>query len=156
MKPIAHLRSRLSRATAFARTEHGVVVLALGAISLHVVDDNYLQPAPGTSPLDHLASGLVPVAIFAAIAALYPRLRAGLRAATAMTLGAIGVAFGVPGRLLRPGRERLGRPLHGAALDPRGLVLILTAPVTLWKARRTGGSRRRRYLRRSLSTASPR
>ena len=33
-----------------------------------------------------------------------------------------------------------------------GLVLILSAPVTLWKARRTGGSRRRRYLRRSLST----
>jgi hypothetical protein len=44
MKPIAHL---LARATAFARTEHGVVVLALGAIGLHVVDDNYLQPAPG-------------------------------------------------------------------------------------------------------------
>ena len=33
-----------------------------------------------------------------------------------------------------------------------GAVLLLSAPVTLWKARRSGGSRRRRYLRRALAT----
>ena len=56
-------RARLARLRAFARTEHGVVVLALGVVGLHIADDNYLQPAAGTSPADHLASGLIPLAI---------------------------------------------------------------------------------------------
>ena len=86
-----------TRAISFARSEDGVVSIALAVIGLHVVDDNYLQPAPGTSPADHLLSGLVPVAILAAVAAFYPWLRAGLRAATAMTIGSIGVALGAPG-----------------------------------------------------------
>ena len=56
-------RGVVERAADFVRTEHGVVTLALAAIGLHVVDDNYLQPAPGTSAGDHLASGLIPVAV---------------------------------------------------------------------------------------------
>jgi hypothetical protein len=56
-------------------------------------------PPAGTRHLggDHLASGLVPIAILVAVAAIYPRLRAGARAATAMTLGAIGITIGVTG-----------------------------------------------------------
>ena len=50
-----------------------------------------------------------------------------------------------------------GRPQnhpHGRA--GAGALILLTIPVTLWKARRTGGSRRRRYLRRGLTiTAAP-
>ena len=61
----------------FARTERGIVTIALGAIALHIADDNYLQPEPGTSPLDHLASGLIPIGLLAAVAVLYPRVRAG-------------------------------------------------------------------------------
>jgi hypothetical protein len=33
-------------------------VVALGAIALHVVDDSFVQPQPGTSAGDHLVSGL--------------------------------------------------------------------------------------------------
>ena len=149
MKPLARL---LARATAFARTERGVVVLALGAIGLHVVDDNYLQPAPGTSPLDHLTSGLVPVAVLAGLAALYPRLRAGVRAASAMTFGAIGVALGAPGVYYLLDGSASGDHYTGLLAILAGLALFVSGPVTLWKARRTGGSRRRRYLRRSLVT----
>src|SRR5688500_5235970 len=90
-------RGGLTRAAAFARTEIGVVRLALGAIALHLVDENYLQPQPGTSGADHLASGLIPVAILLGVAAAYPRLPAWLRAATAMTFGALGIAVGFPG-----------------------------------------------------------
>ena len=54
----SHVRTLLARAARYARTERGIVTLALGAIGLHVADDNYLQPEPGTSPLEHLASGL--------------------------------------------------------------------------------------------------
>src|SRR5215210_7584216 len=86
-----------TRAATFARSECGIVVLALAVVALHVADDNFVQRAPGTSAGDHLASGLVPLAVLVAAAALYPRLRAAFRAGLAMTLGAVGIAFGVPG-----------------------------------------------------------
>jgi hypothetical protein len=58
-------------------TEPVIARLALGVIALHVVDDNFLQPEPGTSGADHLVSGLVPMALLALIAAAYGRARAG-------------------------------------------------------------------------------
>ena len=79
------------------RREYTLFLLATGAVGLHIVDDNFLQPEPGTSAGDHLASGLVPIAVIAVVAAAYPRLRAGVRATTAMTLGAIAITVGVPG-----------------------------------------------------------
>ena len=141
----------LTRASSFIRTEYGVVSIALAAVGLHVVDDNYLQPAPGTSAGEHLTSGLVPLAILASVAALYPRLRAGLRATTAATLGAIGIALGAPGVYYVLDGSASGDHYTGLLAIPAGLALLATGPVTLWKARRTGGSRRRRYLRRSLT-----
>ena len=77
--------------------EYRLFLLATGLVGLHIADDNYLQPEPGTSAGDHLASGLVPLGILAAVAYLYPRLRAGARAYTSMTLGALAVIVGVPG-----------------------------------------------------------
>ena len=47
---------RLSRETL-------LFLLALGVIALHVIDDHYLQPEPGTAAGDHLVSGLVPLAV---------------------------------------------------------------------------------------------
>ncbi|HEX5780293.1 MAG TPA: hypothetical protein VFX80_00150, partial [Solirubrobacteraceae bacterium] len=90
-------RLGLARLGALVLSETGRVRLALGLVALHVADDNYLRPEPGTSPGDHLASGLVPIAVLAAVAYLYPHLRAGARAATAMTFGALAIAIGVPG-----------------------------------------------------------
>jgi uncharacterized protein len=147
-------RSKVFQLLAFARTERGVVTLALGAIGLHVVDDNFLQPARGTSPLDHLASGLIPLAILAAIAAGYPLLRAGLRATTAMTFGALGVAVGIPGAYFLAKGAASGDHYTGLLAIAAGLVLIATGPVVLWKNRRRDGSRRRRYLGRLATTAT--
>lgn len=131
-----------------------MVVLALAAIGLHVLDDNYVQPQPGTSPGDHLASGLVPVAVLALVAALYPRLPPALRAGVAMTLGAIGIAFGVPGAYYLLHGSASGDHYSGLLAMVAGVVLLVSGPVTLWKARRTDGSRRRRYVRRALATAT--
>ena len=64
------------------------------AIALHVVDDAFVQPQPGTSASDHLVSGLVPLAFLALAAWAYPRLRAGHRGALALALGALGFAVG--------------------------------------------------------------
>ena len=53
--------------------------VALGLIALHVVDDAFLQPEPGTSASDHLVSGLVPLALLAWVAVAYGHARAGVR-----------------------------------------------------------------------------
>jgi pimeloyl-ACP methyl ester carboxylesterase len=146
-------RAALARLGAFVRTEYGVVLAALGAIGLHIADDNFLQPEPGTSAGDHLASGLVPLAVLGAVAVTYPHLRAGVRAVTAMTLGAIGITVGVPGAYYLVDGSASGDHYTGLLALLAGAVLLVTGPVVLWKSRRTGGSRRRRYLRRSLMVA---
>lgn len=137
---------------AFARSESGIVRLALAAVALHILDDNYIQPQPGTSAGDHLASGLIPVGVLLAVAAAYPHLPAAVRAATAMTFGAIGLAIGFPGvyHLLHDGVS--GADYTGLIVLLAGGVLLVAGPVTLWKARRTDETRRRRYLRRTLAT----
>jgi hypothetical protein len=42
--------------------------VAIGVMALHIADDSFLQPAPGTRADDHLVSGLVPLAALAAVA----------------------------------------------------------------------------------------
>jgi len=148
--PAAAARTERPTGAAFVRTEAGVVTLALGAIALHVLDDNYLQPQPGTSVADHLASGLVPVGILTGAALLYPRLRPGLRAALAMTFGALGLGIGFPGAYYLLHGSASGADYTGLLAIVAGVVLLASGPVTLWRSRRTGGSRRRRYVRRSL------
>ena len=147
-------RSPLSRFVAFARSERGLAALALAAVGLHIVDDNYLQSARGTSPLDHLASGLIPLVILAAVAAGYPHLRAGLRATTAMTFGALGVAVGIPGAYFLYKGAASGDHYTGLLALAAGIVLIATGPVLLWRNRRRGGTRRRRCLGRLATTAT--
>jgi hypothetical protein len=121
---------------------------------VHIADDNYMQPQPGTSGGDHLASGLIPLAVLTTVAALYPRLRAGFRASLAMTMGAIGIAFGVPGAYYLLHGSASGDHYSGLLAILAGAVLLLSGPVTLWKARRTHGTRRRRYLRRALASTT--
>jgi uncharacterized protein len=141
----------LSRIGAALRTETGLVRLALGLVALHVADDNFLQPAPGTSAADHLASGLVPIAILAVVAWVYPRLRAGLRAATAMTFGALGIVVGIPSVYYLVQGSASGDAFTGLLALAAGAGLLVSGPVTLWRHRRRGGSRRRRYLLRALT-----
>jgi len=146
-------RLALTRAAAFSRSERGVVALALAAVALHVLDDNYLEPAPGTSAADHLASGLIPLAVLVIAAALYSHLRPGLRASLAMTLGAIAITFGVPGAYYLRHGSASGDHYSGLLAIVAGAVLLLSGLMTLWRARRTEGSRRRRYLRRTGTVA---
>ena len=129
-------------------------MLATGAVALHIADDNLLQAEPGTSASDHLASGLIPIAVLAAVVAIYARLRAGMRAVTAMTLGALAVTVGIPAMYYLLEGSASGDHFTGLLAIIAGAVLLVTGPVTLWKARRTSGSRRRRYLRRTLKIAA--
>jgi hypothetical protein len=84
---VTQSRAAGRRAHACGRRERAIVVLAVGLIAVHVVDDSFVQPQPGTSATDHLVGGLVPLAVLALAAFAYPRLRAGWRAVVALVLG---------------------------------------------------------------------
>jgi len=142
--------SRAARLGAALRTEAGLARLALGIAALHVVDDNFLQPQPGTSAADHLAGGLVQVGLFVLFAWAYPRLRPGLRGTLAVFVGLFTVVMGV-GEAGYYTRENgpSGDDYTGLLAIPAGFLLVGIGLVTLWRSRK-GGSPVRRYLRRGL------
>jgi fermentation-respiration switch protein FrsA (DUF1100 family) len=134
-----------------AGLETTLAVAALAVIAVHVLDDNFLQPQPGTSAGDHLVSGLVPTAVLLGAAAAYPRLRAGLRATFALTLGILGIVIGVGEAgyySLEVGPS--GDDYTGLLAIPAGALLAGVGAATLWRTRRRDDSLRRRYLRRLL------
>ena len=116
-------------------------------IAVHVLDDNFFQPQPGTSAGDHLVSGLVPFAVLLAVGAVYPQLRPGLRALVAAVLGIFGVAAGIEGVYYAHSGRLSGDDYTGIAAGLAGLVLIGLAVATLWRTRRTDDSLRWRWLR---------
>lgn len=147
---LADTRSELLRLARAMSLETAIVRASLAAVALHVLDDSYLQPQPGTSASDHLTSGLVPVAILLGVAVVYPRLRAGARATVAMTFGALSLSFGFPAvyHLLHDGIS--GDDYTGLLATAAGATLLFSGPVILWRSRKRRGSRR--YLRRLLVT----
>ena len=74
--------------------EAAVVLTGTAIVALHVVDDTFVHPEPGTSALDHLAGGLVPVAVLVIAALAYRRVRAGLRATIAIVTGVLALVIG--------------------------------------------------------------
>ena len=134
-------------------TERNLALGSLGLVGLHVVDDNFLQPEPGVSPVDHLPGGLTQLALVAAAAWAYPRLRAGARAALALLFGFLGVLAGIEAVYYTFAHRPSGDDLTGFLSLVAGFVLVGIGVRTLWQSRRTDDSRRRRYLRRGLVLA---
>ena len=127
--------------------------LGVALIGLHVLDDNFAQPQPGTSIRDHLVSGLVPLGLLALAAWSYPRLRPGSR-------GLLALVMALPALLSGIEAIHYGRSTGLAGDDFTGLLAMGAAPlllglaaVTLWRSRRTGDSLYRRYPRRLLKLA---
>ena len=143
-----------ARETAVGRREYRLLLAGVGLAAIPIVDDNFVQTEPGTSAADHLASGLVPLAVLAVVAAVYPRLWAGARAATALVLGALTVAIGVPGAYFILDGTAQGDHYTALLAFAGAGVLLALGPVILWRARRRGGSRPRRYLLRASSVAT--
>ena len=108
-----------ARIAAALRSEVALARLAIGVVALHVVDDSFLQPNPGTSAADHLFGGLVPLALLVA-AACSTRASAPARARRPRSSsGFFGVLGGTEAVHYALDGRPVGRRLHRAALDPR-------------------------------------
>jgi fermentation-respiration switch protein FrsA (DUF1100 family) len=132
-------------------TEHALATGALAFVALHVVDDNFIQPQPGTSPVDHVVSGLVPLALLAGAAAAYGRARPGVRATLALLAGFFGVLTGTEAAYYTLNGGPSGDDFTGIMAMIAGFVLLAVGAVTLWRSRRTDRPLRR-YLRRAAVT----
>ncbi|HYP49220.1 MAG TPA: alpha/beta fold hydrolase [Thermoleophilaceae bacterium] len=127
--------------------------LGAGLVALHVVDDNFVQPQPGTGPADHVVSGLVPLALLALAMWAYPRLRPGLR-------GLLALVLVLPALLSGAEAVHYGPAVGLSGDDVTGLLAASAAPlflglgvVTLWRSRRVVDALHRRYPRRALKAA---
>ena len=147
---VAHRNRVWERVTA-AQAETKIAAVAFGFIALHVLDDRFFQPEPGTSVKDHLVSGLVPIALLVGAVVAYPRLRPGLRAALAIVFGLLGIVMGsVEAVFYGPSEGLSGDDYTGLFAAAGGLVLVLLGTRTAWRGRRRDDSRLRRYSRRAL------
>jgi dienelactone hydrolase len=130
--------------------------LFLGAtslVALRVVDDNFLQPRFGSSWHDHVASGLVPLALMALGAWAYLRVRAGAGAVIAIALGLFGLVVATIEPLYYTSAVGLSADeLTGLLAIPAALVLLGVGFVGLWTSRRQTPNRPWRYARRVLLT----
>ena len=151
---VSQLRARggvFAWLAALTRREYALFLVGTGAIAVHLLDDSFVQPEPGTSARDHLVSGLVPIFALLGAAWAFSRLRPGARATLALGLGLFGlVAGGAEGgyHLVTAGLS--GDDYTGLLASLGGLLLLTLGAVQLWRTRRLDESRRRRYLRRSL------
>jgi len=141
------------RIAAAVRTEAGLARLALVAVALHVLDDSFFQPNPGTSAGDHLFGGLIPASLLVAAIAVYPRLRAGARATTALIGGFVGVLVATEAVYYTSVVGPSGDDFTGLLAIPAGVLLFGLGGVTLWRSRRRDDARWLRYSRRLLFVA---
>jgi hypothetical protein len=147
---VAH-RNRVRGRVSAAQADTEIAAAGFGVIALHVLDDSFFQPEPGTSVADHLVSGLLPVALLVGAAVAYPRLRPGLRAALAVVLGLLGIVMGsIEAAYYGPSEGLSGDDYTGLFSAVGGVVLVLLGIRTAWRGRRRDGSRVRRYTRRAL------
>ncbi len=128
--------------------------IGAGVLALHVADDTLIQPPAGTTWMDHLASGLIPIGLLAVAATVYPRLRSTARGLLALAVGVLGVIAGVEAVYYSLEVGPSGDDFTGLLAIPAGLGLLGLGAVTLFRERRLDQSRLIRYGKRALLTVA--
>ena len=139
-----------SRIAVRVRSEVGVARLAIGVVALHVADDNFLQPNPGTSAADHVLGGLIPLALLATAGVFYGRLRAGARATVALVAAFFGILAGTEAVHYSLAAGPSGDDFTGLLSILAGFTLLGLGVFTLWTSRRRDDRLWWRYSRRLL------
>jgi uncharacterized protein len=152
--PASDAPRRRNRSSGAGRRAYLLFLASVAAIALHVADDSFLQPQPGTSAGDHLVSGLLPLTALALTATVHARLRDGARAATALVVGFFGVVVGIEAIHYTTQVGPSGDDFTGLLSIPAGIALLGLGLGTLWKTRRRNGSLPRRLVRRSATGAA--
>jgi len=130
--------------------EAAIARAAIAVIGLHYADLAFLQPAPGTSAGDHLVSGLVPIGLLGALAILYPRMRAGLRATLAISVGLFALASSIATSVVHViGEGAAGTDYTGVLAAVAGATLVALGALVLWSSRKLD-RKAWRYGRRAL------
>ena len=140
----------LARLAQAVQRERVLVLLAFAAVGLHLADDNFLQPEPGTSAADHLVSGLLPLLLVAGAALAYGRVRAGARASLALVLGYFGVPVGMEAVYYAFAGAPSSDDYTGFLSLVCGFLLLVAGTVMLWRSRRRNDSFVRRHRGRAL------
>jgi uncharacterized protein len=123
---------------------------AMAIITVAVIDDAFLHPEPGASAGDHLAGGLVPVALAVLLGVVYPRLRPGFRGVSALVCGVLAVTASIVDGYREvaidgPAGDDLAVMLGGLA----GTTLVVLGAGIIWRTRRLDERLTRRYARRA-------
>jgi MYXO-CTERM domain-containing protein len=128
---------------ASTRRETAAFHLGAALIGVRILDDTVLQPAAGTSVLDHPVSALVPLSLLALVAWAYPRIRGGAwRGLAALILGVLGIATGVDAVYYARETGLGSDDVTGFVAIAAGLGLLGLGAATLWRTRRRFGVRR--------------
>jgi uncharacterized protein len=130
----------------------GVTVFrtALAFVALAVADDAFIHPEPGVDAGDHLASGLVPLAVTVLLILVAPRVSGLLRGWLAIFVGVLAIVGGVTDGVRHVVVDRVsGDDVTAVLAGVAGIVLVALGVATLWRTRRRTGSRGRRLLRRA-------
>jgi hypothetical protein len=128
-------------------TTHRLFLIATGALALHVADDSFVNPQPGTAATDHLVSGLLPLLVLALAVWAYGRTRSTL---IPFSLALIGAAGAVEAVHAASTTGLSGDDYTGLLCIPAALTLLGVAATELWRTRRLDDRLRVRYPRRIL------
>ena len=127
-----------------------VVRPALTLVLVFVLVDAFVFVEPGVSRMDHLASGLIPVAILAAVVMAWDLLPGLLRGTFALVLGVLALVGGFTAVSSIGADVARGDDWVGLVLLPAGIALVAAGIAVLWTTRRRDGSLAWRILRRAL------
>ncbi len=143
-------KGAIARVTAAGRREYALFLAATALIVAHILNDEFLSREPGTSAGDHVLGAAVPIVVALLTAIFYPTVRGGVRGWIAILFGILALTRAVVALLEASSVGLSGDDYTGILLLPAGTVLIAVGAWTLWRSRKTSGSRVRRLLRRAL------
>lgn len=130
--------------------ERLVLLGCVTALVVFLVLSYFVLLRPGVSWLDHVLAVAVPVALLAAIAELWHRMSAGLRASLSLLIGTLALVIGLVAAARVRAEGHLAPGVAGVLPLVAGAVLVGLGAWLLWTSRKRGGALWWTVVRRAL------